>query len=501
MPQASTPVGGGEGYPHTVTRAEATVVASTLGGIDDALTAADAGDVVWVPNNASITVRGEQLHIPPGVTLASTRGINGTAGALFDVTIDQNEFIMLGEGARLTGFWIQGPHLGWSASRNSDANAIKSRVDNTEVDNCEIRGFNYAGIITESGGDCHVHNNVITEITRGGYGYGVSIQGDADALIEYNYFDQNRHSVAGNGRNHGYICRFNHFGPNMSDTHIDQHGTDGGTGGSAATRVVIANNVVEGYIVNGPGGPGDEGDVWQNVQIRGVPRDIAHIENNWFWNPNPPAPGTWANHAVIQPPVSDWDNVTFSNNHYGKDAGVRFTDIIPGYTGWRSDASRGEPSEPPNGGNGNGGGNGGPPPEMNTLRFESTDDTPAAWFQVTSADEIRAGAALEPGTDQRERVFRRNDGVWVGEGQFGPTGADSLELAGQPMTIGVWRLLNFPENPRYSDEVVPEQLYRLVWNGEAVQIADIAEQTGDGVDLQRTLTAVGLAAGAYVLFT
>jgi hypothetical protein len=194
------------------------------------------------------------------------------------------------------------------------------------VDNCDVYGFSHAAIKTEAGDGAHIHHNVIRENNKGGLGYGVSAQA-GHPVIEYNYFNFNRHSVASPGTNHGYTCRYNHFGPDLTDTPMDVHEPGG-------VRLEVHNNVVEGFVPNIGRFAGEQ---HQSVQVRGVPDDVAAITDNWFWNPDAPrdTPSGWTDEAIIQPLVDEWTNVTFSGNAYGEGADVTFGDVIPGYTGQR----------------------------------------------------------------------------------------------------------------------------------------------------------------------
>jgi len=257
------------------------------------------------------------------VTLASDRGIDGAAGGLLHTDEEPSKLIELGDGARLTGLQLRGPHPGddWGGDY---AHGVELHGTG-EVDNCEIWGFAYAGVDVDSGDGAHIHHNVIRECNKSGLGYGVSAS-SGTPVIEYNYFNYNRHSVATTGENPGYVLRYNHFGPKEVMHNIDAHHP-------AGERYEIHNNIVETVRRE-----------WDNnlnhaVNIRGVPDELATITDNWFFNDNAPDPNgspDVGGQTIVQTNVSAWTNISFGDNAYGEDANVSYSDIIPGYDGWRS---------------------------------------------------------------------------------------------------------------------------------------------------------------------
>jgi hypothetical protein len=174
--------------------------------------------------------------------------------------------------------------------------------EGVEIDNCEVWGFAYAGITAEEDG--HVHHNHVHHTPRDGLGYGI-IESGCHPLIEWNYFNYNRHAVASSGSG-GYTVRYNHFGPDTIGHVIDMHRSGG-------NRMEIYRNTVEGHeAVN-------DGSQKPAVAIRGTPDDVATIHDNWFYNPDQPrdSPSGWTEEAIIQVHVDSWENVEWSNNHLG----------------------------------------------------------------------------------------------------------------------------------------------------------------------------------------
>ena len=303
------PVGGGAGYQRTVGAEDADVVASDLSGLQDALQSASQGEIVFLAGSADLDMAGTTLTVPEGVTLASNRGLDGAPGGRLR-TDQETTQIRVKEGARITGLRIQGKYYSYfnpigDPNRYPTGTGLKVRGPSVEIDNCEVWGHAYAAIHT-TGYTCHVHHNHIHHTPRDGLGYGVVSSG-GHPVIERNYFNYNRHAVAGSGGG-GYTVRFNHFGPDTIGHVIDMH-TPGGD------RLKIHQNTVEAvHAVN-------DGSKKPAVAIRGTPSEGASIERNWFYNPTPPRdrPDGWTNEAIIQVGTSQWENVSWADNHLGSD--------------------------------------------------------------------------------------------------------------------------------------------------------------------------------------
>ena len=337
-------IGGGDGYSNVVSESEATTVVSTRSELENALWSASNGDVVYVDGNAEIDLTGAQIEIEDGVTLASDRGIDGSSGALLYVDDDiEPTFWMRGE-SRFTGIEFRGAHPGEDFSGTWYGEGIKPSGP-AEIDNCELRGFGVAAIEADgsNGGACHVHHNHIHHNCQDGRGYGVSVVGGAgQPVIEYNYFDWNRHSVATDGYAYGYIVRFNHFGPNSVQNTIDAHGQNGDYS-PAGTSFEVHNNVIEQQTRVGPN---ESSTLAWDILIRGVPEGDYQIHDNWLWNPLEPDSDGPSNVGPDELAITQsafdgeqphpFENVSFWGNYYGENANVTYSDVIPGYDGWRS---------------------------------------------------------------------------------------------------------------------------------------------------------------------
>lgn len=315
-------LGGGAGYDNILTEADADYVASSRSELGDALSSASSGEVVFVESDAEISMNNASFDVSSGVTLASDRGNDGSDGALLytERGSEPSQLFRMDADSRITGIRMSGPWAG-GANGNTQSNAVSAVASGVEIDNCDIGQFSYAGVNLNNG-EAHVHHNVIYENNRGGLGYGVTMS-NGQPVIEYNYFNFNRHSVASTGGHRGYICRFNHFGPDSTGGVIDIHQPGG-------VESAVHNNVVEATVSTS-----GHREPLQSIQIRGTPGEAYDVSENWFWNPLEPrsSPGGWTNEAVIQATAGSWTNVDISDNEYGEDAEVSYGDVIPGYDG------------------------------------------------------------------------------------------------------------------------------------------------------------------------
>jgi hypothetical protein len=241
-----------------------------------ALAAAEAGQVVFIPGDATIDLTGQQsVAIPGGVTLAGQRGKDGQAGALLtDLRKESHQlFVTAGRGVRITGLRIEGP-FGGTERVGFHARGIAVGHSDTEIDNCEISNFNVVGIgVSASAIRVRIHHNFIHDCTRGGLGYGVSTS-SSDAHIIANIFDNCRHHIASSGRpGSGYEAAWNLVLDKAISHHFDMHGgRDRGDGTDiAGDWMHVHHNTFRGR--------------QRHVVIRGVPSQGAEIHHNWFSGP------------------------------------------------------------------------------------------------------------------------------------------------------------------------------------------------------------------------
>jgi hypothetical protein len=313
------PLGGHNGYDRVVREADADVVVGSSEELEDALSSASSGDVVFVAGDAEIDAGETTFTVPSGVTLASNRGVDGTDGGLVQTEAEIDVVRVEGD-ARVTGLRVQGPFYEYfDPSWYAEGTGLRAVDDGIEIDNCEVWGFADAAIHAD--GDVRVHHSHVHHNPRDGLGYGVLCAG-GHPTIEWNYFNYNRHSVASTGGHHGYTVRFNHFAEEAVGGVIDIH-KPGGTSSEVHNNIVVAVDDVTG-----------DSERIQAIQIRGVPDETYAIHDNWFFNPEEPLDspsGSWTEEAIIQPTETEWRNVDFHDNHYGPDANVSASDVIPGY--------------------------------------------------------------------------------------------------------------------------------------------------------------------------
>lgn len=299
--ERTVPIGGGAGYERTVAPSEATVIASTRDELNAALDDAGRGDVVYVDGDAEIDMGQSEFRIPDGATLASDRGIDGSAGGLLRTDDEPWGMLTAGDSVRVTGLRVGGPRWEWVGNVGGEL-GLDVAGAGVEVDNCEVYGWGYAAVTTAD--DTHVHHCSIHHNPKDGTGYGVSTGSAAMPTIEYNEFYHNRHSVASSGG--GYVARYNHVKQGAISHVFDQHRPGG-------THVEIHHNTVE-AVENAM-----KDKHVPAVAIRGVPEDVASVHDNWFHNGQAPRddPSGWSDEAIIQVHSDGWRNVEYENNHYG----------------------------------------------------------------------------------------------------------------------------------------------------------------------------------------
>ena len=267
------PIGGGEGYSDILTTGDHIV--RTKEEFLEALGQARPGEVVFVPGDVEIDLGGTMsIAIPEGITLASDRGLNGSAGALlFNRTTSGVQFTVGGDHVRITGIRIEGPWAGTERTAEM-ATGIQTAHFATRIDNCEIFNWNIRGIgLLVGASQAHVHHNHIHHCQRSGYGYGVSVSA-GDVFIIANYFDYCRHHIAASGPpGCSYQAAWNYFSENCTSSLVDMHGgrDRGDNTDIAGDWMLVHHNTF--------------GGTRRAIGIRGTPSQGAEIFNNWFSQP------------------------------------------------------------------------------------------------------------------------------------------------------------------------------------------------------------------------
>jgi len=268
------PIGGGEGYKDIITKGNYTV--RTFEELRNALEKANTGQVVFIPGDVEINMTGQKaLSVPAGVTVASTRGREGSKGALLfsDAEGVYGMLVTSGDYVRITGLRIRGPHLEQAPA--PDSLGIVTDDFGLEVDNCDVSGFSCAAIFVRPGASrAYVHHNFIHHNQRKGLGYGVLVD-EADVLVEANIFDWCRHHICGgNGTpGTGYEARYNICRAHAIGHLFDMHGQASGSGIAGDWMNVHHNTFMCLDMVS--------------IGIRGTPSQGAKIHHNWFYDPDP----------------------------------------------------------------------------------------------------------------------------------------------------------------------------------------------------------------------
>lgn len=302
-PPDDNPIGGGEGYDDIYTSGDITV--TTADELKAALSEAEAGQVIYVPDGVEIDLTGESsLSIPGGVTLAGSRGHEGSPGALIKRLSGGNMLSTAGDDVRITGLRFEGAY-GGTERIDMSASFLSINHFNVEVDNCEVYNFNVRGIgVGQSAMDAYIHHNFMHHIWRSGLGYPVSSSSSNTRVIA-NRFNMGRHHIASSGSpGSGYEFAYNWIGPEAISHHVDMHGgRDRGDGTDiAGDWMHVHHNTFLGTV--------------RPVAVRGVPSQGTWIHSNWFHLPEP-------GERVVRPwPVGGDTNVHLYNNAYGEEQPV-----------------------------------------------------------------------------------------------------------------------------------------------------------------------------------
>ena len=328
-PDERGPIGGGKGYRNVITDGNFRV--RTVDELAAALKTAQPGQTVFVPGDAELDcadqIFAEDFHVdvPGGVTLAGDRGFRGSPGALIysDAFATKPLVRILGPGVRITGLRLRGPdpkrrlehhQRSFNKDRGDDkqqhdyyyrlpvSQGIRTESDELEVDNCELSGWSHVAVFLSAGRGHRIHHNYIHHNQLNGLGYGISHGYNPSAsLIECNLFNFNRHSIAATGApGNSYEARNNvELGESLSHN-FDMHGGRDRKDGTeiAGDLIRIQHNTFLGSKVRA-------------VVVRGVPREEARIDHNWFAHER-------ADENLIRPwPLTPESRIFLENNAYG----------------------------------------------------------------------------------------------------------------------------------------------------------------------------------------
>lgn len=323
-------IGGGPGYPHTISESEAHYTVSTSDDLRTAALGASPGEIIYVTGDIT-SIAEQTIEVPAGVTVAGDRGIDGSPGPLIEFG-KRNRGMLLGADCRFTGIRVQGPWPDdWSTSHKDDDDyhqkGINFNGDNAEIDNCEVYGFGYscvqltdydAGSLPDG---VHAHHNNIHHGIGAGWGYGIDTYQATDVLIEHNRFAHCRHAITGAGEG-SYTARHNILEEPHTHNIIDMHQMGGIWTDVRRNTVVTHRTDIDGL----PTWNSSNRTLSGYIQ-REAPDLQADVYNNWFWNPHPPQDPPYEGfsyHAIDQAwPITgypgEWQGVNFGSNQYGAD--------------------------------------------------------------------------------------------------------------------------------------------------------------------------------------
>lgn len=191
--------------------------------------------IIWIPENVTIDMTGEfGILVAPNVTIASNRIVKPkTCGMIKSDSYERGIFINDTGGFRITGIRLKGPRTDyfdpwdWGADEADYASvAFQLQGQTAIIDNCEVFGWTFAGFTLGSKSKLTrgwIHHNSMHHNQMNHLGYPMELYNGLH-LIEWNYFDRNRHSIAGFGYpTNGYEARFNIVGPHAIEHAFDMH--------------------------------------------------------------------------------------------------------------------------------------------------------------------------------------------------------------------------------------------------------------------------------------
>lgn len=277
----------GAGWPTgpRLTRKDANWVVLDASQLVTALNSASQDDVIWVPGNETIDMSNHaSVTVDTRVSIASNRG-NSNGGLIKAPSHPKPLFDIRASGTRFNGLRIHGgqfEYIDWPGyDAGKHGTGVRINADNVEVSNCEIRGWGHAAVSVGRQGfvsKSHIHHCDLVDNPMDGLGYGITVF-RGNPLIQYNYFNNNRHSVAGDGyKECSYVARYNFVGPVGYGHAFDMHDAESNNsnkGSHGGKRVSIHHNIFK--YTNRRDGGADEA-----VKIRGVPLDGGQVMNNWF---------------------------------------------------------------------------------------------------------------------------------------------------------------------------------------------------------------------------
>lgn len=288
----------GAGYPTgtNIVPDKASTVATSVSDLRNAIDDVADGGLIWIPNWVTLDVTGVTNLTPAkNVTIASGSCFKlapntFAAGAelrIYDEGIDTDPiFDVSNPGVRFSGLRFNAPRTTWHEWQGYDDTPIYTGIavnaDNVEIDLCTFTGFTHAGVAVGEAGrvdETHIHHCDFVDNPQDALGYGVTVF-HGRPLIQYSYFDHNRHSVSADGAEDcEYVVRYNIIGPNPISHQVDMHGDEDHevNGRPRAGRdVSVHHNIIEGK------DSVRDGHNTEAIKIRGQPLEGLQVVRNWF---------------------------------------------------------------------------------------------------------------------------------------------------------------------------------------------------------------------------
>lgn len=279
-----------------VARADADVVVSSIGELDDNV---PAGTTMWVESGEYDIGSRQWEFNNDGVTIASDGAL------LYTDSRVSNQFEINGNDCRIHGLRFRGPEpdsFGTDGYPASEAITITGA--RTEIDDCQFRGYTHAAVelkVRTSPDLTHIHHSEFCDNNSNHLGYGITVF-HGEPLIRACYFDNNRHSVAGDGADDCGWTTLDCIGGEHHKLHAWDMHEDAQSSGDAGTKMVLKRNILlsthNWYDKSGPSDYGQE-----TVSLRGIPRRGFVVKYNIFANSKPTEP------------MRDHDNDSFNVMH------------------------------------------------------------------------------------------------------------------------------------------------------------------------------------------
>lgn len=328
-----------------ITRSIATTIARTPSQLIEAVN--QPGATVWIPPGVTIDMTGEFLvPVASNVTIASSRSLGSTkqpSGLIKTTGYDTPVFEHTTGRLRVTGLRLKGPRTDhfdpWKAGESHEdysACAFKTSGATAIIDNCEVFGWTFAGFsigAQKSPTSGWLHHNAMHHNQMAHLGYPMELY-NGEHLIEWNYFNYNRHSIAGFGHpQNGYEARYNVVGPKSRQHAFDMHWLG---------ENLDNNNELGGKYINVHHNVFtlDESGV-EALSIQGKPRQQSQFSHNWcLREPSEQSLGLEAIARQIRNPASNPTAITDSTSFYVQGNNFGATAVKKGRTWLRKKAKQ-----------------------------------------------------------------------------------------------------------------------------------------------------------------